>query len=60
VLFGAMLTAEGGPVELGEGCIVMNNAVSNALAVLLLDDHRRVRAEVSVSGIALRTPRPAQ
>ncbi|MFD1930817.1 MULTISPECIES: gamma carbonic anhydrase family protein [Nonomuraea] len=27
VLFGAVLTAEGGPVELGEGCIVMENAV---------------------------------
>ncbi len=25
--FGAVLTAEGGPVELGEGCIVMENAV---------------------------------
>jgi len=27
VLFGAVLTAEGGPVELAEGCIVMENAV---------------------------------
>ncbi|MEV4944915.1 gamma carbonic anhydrase family protein [Streptomyces sp. NPDC053755] len=27
VLFGAVLTAEGGPVELDEGCIVMENAV---------------------------------
>lgn len=27
VLFGAVLTAEGGPVELGEDCIVMENAV---------------------------------
>ncbi|MEU7296051.1 gamma carbonic anhydrase family protein [Streptomyces exfoliatus] len=27
VLFGAVLTAEGGPVELGEGGIVMENAV---------------------------------
>lgn len=27
VLFGAVLTAEGGPVILGEGCIVMENAV---------------------------------
>ena len=27
VLFGAVLTAEGGPVELGEGCLVMENAV---------------------------------
>jgi carbonic anhydrase/acetyltransferase-like protein (isoleucine patch superfamily) len=27
VLFGAVLTAEGGPVELGGGCIVMENAV---------------------------------
>lgn len=27
ILFGAVLTAEGGPVELGEGCIVMENAV---------------------------------
>jgi hypothetical protein len=26
VLFGAVLTAEGGPVELGEGSIVMENA----------------------------------
>lgn len=27
VLFGAVLTADGGPVELGERCIVMENAV---------------------------------
>jgi carbonic anhydrase/acetyltransferase-like protein (isoleucine patch superfamily) len=27
VLFGAVLTAEGGPVQLGEQCIVMENAV---------------------------------
>ncbi|MFI9586290.1 gamma carbonic anhydrase family protein [Streptomyces sp. NPDC052236] len=27
VLFGAVLTAEGGPVELGEDCVVMENAV---------------------------------
>ncbi len=27
VLFGAVLTAEGGPVELAEGCVVMENAV---------------------------------
>ncbi|GGQ32916.1 hypothetical protein GCM10010249_59330 [Streptomyces roseolilacinus] len=27
VLFGAVLTVEGGPVELGEGCIVMENAL---------------------------------
>jgi carbonic anhydrase/acetyltransferase-like protein (isoleucine patch superfamily) len=27
ILFGAVLTAEGGPVTLGEGCIVMENAV---------------------------------
>lgn len=27
VLFGAVLTAEGGPVEIGAGCIVMENAV---------------------------------
>ncbi|MFD6425424.1 gamma carbonic anhydrase family protein [Streptomyces sp. NPDC060198] len=27
VLFGAVLSAEGGPVELGEDCIVMENAV---------------------------------
>ncbi|GHB51309.1 hypothetical protein GCM10010306_051270 [Streptomyces umbrinus] len=27
VLFGAVLTAEGGPVELGEGTIAMENAV---------------------------------
>lgn len=27
VLFGSVLTAEGGAVELGEGCIVMENAV---------------------------------
>ena len=27
VLFGAVITADGGPVELGENCIVMENAV---------------------------------
>jgi carbonic anhydrase/acetyltransferase-like protein (isoleucine patch superfamily) len=27
ILFGAVLTAEDGPVQLGEGCIVMENAV---------------------------------
>ena len=30
ILFGAVLSAEGGPVELGERCIVMENAVSAA------------------------------
>ncbi|WP_434587368.1 gamma carbonic anhydrase family protein [Streptomyces sp. A5-4] len=30
MLFGAVLTAEGGPVELGEGCSVMENAVLRA------------------------------
>ena len=32
VLFGAVLTAEGGPVELGERCIVMENAVIRGTA----------------------------
>ena len=27
ILFGAVLTADGGPVEIGAGCIVMENAV---------------------------------
>ncbi len=27
VLFGAVITAEGGPVEIGAGCIIMENAV---------------------------------
>src|SRR3954467_11519966 len=30
VLFGAVLTAEGGPVEIGEGSIVMENAARRA------------------------------
>jgi carbonic anhydrase/acetyltransferase-like protein (isoleucine patch superfamily) len=30
ILFGAVLTAEGGPLEIGEQCIVMENAVLRA------------------------------
>ncbi len=32
VLFGAVLTAEGGPVEIGMHCIVMENAVIRGTA----------------------------
>ena len=33
VLFGAVITAEGGPVEIGRNCVIMENAVVRACRV---------------------------
>jgi hypothetical protein len=43
VLFGAVLTAEGGPIELGSQCIVMENAVVRASI--------GARSEVRINGV---------
>jgi carbonic anhydrase/acetyltransferase-like protein (isoleucine patch superfamily) len=48
VLFGAVITAEGGPVEIGRNCVVMENAVVRAC---------QVRKCVSVTGYSLARTR---
>ncbi|WP_055585951.1 gamma carbonic anhydrase family protein [Peterkaempfera griseoplana] len=55
VLFGAVLTAEGGPVELSEGCIVMENAVLRGTArdPLWLGRHVLVGPGASLAGCAV-------
>jgi carbonic anhydrase/acetyltransferase-like protein (isoleucine patch superfamily) len=52
VLFGAVLTAEGGPVELGKHVVVMENAVLRATRrnPLSIGDHCLVGPRASVSG----------
>jgi carbonic anhydrase/acetyltransferase-like protein (isoleucine patch superfamily) len=52
VLFGAVLTAEGGPVELGERCIVMENAVVRGREghPAVLGDHVLVGPHAHVNG----------
>ena len=52
VLFGAVLTAEGGPIELGERCIVMENAVVRGREghPAVLGDHVLVGPHAHVNG----------
>lgn len=52
VLFGAVLTAEGGPVVLGAQCIVMENAVlrGSARHPLRIGDHVLIGPQAHVSG----------
>jgi carbonic anhydrase/acetyltransferase-like protein (isoleucine patch superfamily) len=52
VLFGAVLTAEGGPIELGERCIVMENAVVRGRQThpAVLGDHVLVGPHAHVNG----------
>jgi carbonic anhydrase/acetyltransferase-like protein (isoleucine patch superfamily) len=52
ILFGAVLTAEGGPVELGKRCIVMENAVLRGRDAhpLVLGDHALVGPHAHLNG----------
>jgi gamma-carbonic anhydrase len=52
VLFGAVLTAEGGPIELGERCIVMENALVRGREghPVVLGDHVLVGPHAHVNG----------
>ncbi len=52
ILFGAVLTAEGGRVEIGERCIVMENAVLRGREThpVLLGDHVLVGPHAHVNG----------
>jgi gamma-carbonic anhydrase len=52
ILFGAVLTAEGGPIEVGERCIVMENAVVRGRQShpVVLGDHVLVGPHAHVNG----------
>jgi carbonic anhydrase/acetyltransferase-like protein (isoleucine patch superfamily) len=52
VLFGAVLTAEGGPIEVGERCIVMENAVVRGREShpVVLGDHVLAGPHAHVNG----------
>jgi carbonic anhydrase/acetyltransferase-like protein (isoleucine patch superfamily) len=52
ILFGAVLTAEGGPVEVGERCIVMENALVRGRQghPVVLGDHVLVGPHAHVNG----------
>jgi gamma-carbonic anhydrase len=52
ILFGAVLTAEGGPIELGERCIVMENALVRGRQShpAVLGDHVLVGPHAHVNG----------
>ncbi|NMI02209.1 gamma carbonic anhydrase family protein [Pseudonocardia acidicola] len=52
VLFGAVVTAEGGPVEIGENCVVMENAVVRGVPghQTRLGDHVLVGPHASLTG----------
>jgi carbonic anhydrase/acetyltransferase-like protein (isoleucine patch superfamily) len=52
ILFGAVLTAEGGPIEVGERCIVMENAVVRGRQThpVVLGDHVLVGPHAHVNG----------
>jgi carbonic anhydrase/acetyltransferase-like protein (isoleucine patch superfamily) len=55
VLFGAVLTAEGGPIEVGERCIVMENAVVRGREghPVRLGDHVLVGPHAHVNGATI-------
>ena len=52
VMFGAVVVAQGGPVRIGAGCIVMENAVLRGTArhPLTVGDHVLVGPRASISG----------
>jgi carbonic anhydrase/acetyltransferase-like protein (isoleucine patch superfamily) len=52
ILFGAVLTAEGGPIEIGERCIVMENAVLRGREShpVVVGDHVLVGPHAHVNG----------
>ncbi|MGQ0574064.1 MAG: gamma carbonic anhydrase family protein [Pseudonocardia sp.] len=55
VLFGAVITAEGGPVEIGANCVVMENAVVRGVPghPTLLGDHVLVGPHASLTGCVI-------
>lgn len=55
VLFGAVITAEGGPVEIGANCIVMENAVVRGVPQhpTRLGDHVLVGPQASLTGCVI-------
>jgi carbonic anhydrase/acetyltransferase-like protein (isoleucine patch superfamily) len=55
ILFGAVLTAEGGPISIGRRCIVMENAVLRGTRrhPLTIGDHVLVGPRASLSGCAV-------
>jgi gamma-carbonic anhydrase len=55
VLFGAVLTAEGGPVEVGTNCVIMENAVlrGSRRHPVRLGDHVLVGPHAHVSGCVI-------
>lgn len=55
VLFGAVITAEGGPVTIGDNCVIMENAVIRGVAAhpTVLGDHVLVGPHAHLSGCVL-------
>ena len=55
VLFGAVITAEGGPVEIGAHCVIMENAVVRGVArhPTRLGDHVLVGPHASLTGCVI-------
>lgn len=55
VLFGAVITAEGGPVEIGEHCVIMENAVVRGVPQhpARLGDHVLVGPHASLTGCVI-------
>ncbi len=55
ILFGAVITAEGGPVRIGRDCVVMENAVLRATThhPLSLGNHVMVGPQAYVSGCSV-------
>lgn len=55
VLFGAVITAEGGPVTIGEHCVIMENAVIRGVAAhpTVLGDHVLVGPHAHLSGCVI-------
>ncbi|MFC5950061.1 gamma carbonic anhydrase family protein [Pseudonocardia lutea] len=55
VLFGAVITAEGGPVEIGAHCVIMENAVVRGVArhPARLGDHVLVGPHASLTGCVI-------
>jgi gamma-carbonic anhydrase len=55
VLFGAVITAEGGPVEIGDNCVIMENAVIRGVPQhpTRLGDHVLVGPHASLTGCVI-------
>ncbi|MCW0212976.1 MAG: gamma carbonic anhydrase family protein [Pseudonocardia sp.] len=55
VLFGAVITAEGGPVEIGAHCVIMENAVIRGVPLhpARLGDHVLVGPQASLTGCVI-------